>query len=186
MSKKYEFESERLGFRQWIDEDRIPFAKINSNQEVMKYFTKQLTEEESDKFIERISEHFKVHGYGLWAVEIKESSQFIGFIGFYTATFESAFTPCIEIGWRLDHNFWNMGYATEGAKKCLEFGLNKLGLVDIYSFTSQINEPSIRVMKKIGLIEMGTFPHSNIDDDNPLKPHVLYKIDKARYKGGEW
>lgn len=71
MSKKYEFESERLGFRQWIDEDRIPFAKMNANQEVMKYFTKQLTEEESDKFIERISEHFKVHGYGLWAVEVK-------------------------------------------------------------------------------------------------------------------
>ncbi|WP_339364221.1 GNAT family N-acetyltransferase, partial [Vallitalea maricola] len=97
------------------------------------------------------------------------------------AIFESYFTPCVEIGWRLDNKYWNKGYATEGAKACLKYGFNIIGLNDIYSFTSQLNEPSINVMKKIGLIEQGTFNHPKVEKDNHLRTHVLYKIDKARY-----
>lgn len=81
----------------------------------------------------------------------------------------------------LDEKFWNKGYATEGAIKCLDYGFNILGLNDVFSFTSKINEPSINVMKKIGLIEQDTFLHPNISEDNPLRPHVLYKIDKKTY-----
>ncbi|MBH1939743.1 GNAT family N-acetyltransferase [Mobilitalea sibirica] len=181
MNKKYEFESDRLGFRLWCDEDKVPFARMNADSKVMQYFPNIQNKEESDKFIERIMDHFKEHGYGLWAVEIKETQEFIGFIGFYTATFESEFTPCVEIGWRLDHRFWNKGYATEGAINCLDYGFSILGLNDIYSFTSRINRPSINVMKKIGLIEQSTFLHPNISKDSPLRPHVLYKIDKNTY-----
>jgi ribosomal-protein-alanine N-acetyltransferase len=178
MNRKYQFESDRLGFRLWSNQDSVPFSKMNADSKVMKYFPQVLNKEESDKFIERIMTHFKDYGYGLWAVDIKETHEFIGFIGFYTATFESNFTPCVEIGWRLDSKFWNKGYATEGAIKCLDYGFNILGLNDIYSFTSIINKPSINVMKKIGLKEQGTFFHPNISEGNPLRPHVLYKIDK--------
>jgi ribosomal-protein-alanine N-acetyltransferase len=181
MYKKYEFESDRLGFRFWNDEDSVPFSRMNANNKVMQYFPSVLNKEQSDKFIERIMDHFKDYGYGLWAVDIKETHDFIGFIGFYTAKFESCFTPCVEIGWRLDEKFWNKGYATEGAIKCLDYGFNILGLNDIFSFTSKINKPSINVMKKIGLIEQDTFLHPNISEDNPLRPHVLYKIDKKTY-----
>lgn len=152
MTHIYQFETERLGFRQWNKEDKIPFAVMNANSEVMRYFPNRLTREQSDNFIKNISKHFEKYGYGLWAVEMKETEAFIGFIGFfYTATFESTFTPCVEIGWRLDNKYWNKGYATEGAKGCLDYGLNQLGLKDIYSFSSVINKPSIHVMEKIGL-----------------------------------
>lgn len=181
MENKYQFETERLGFRQWKEEDKIPFAKMNANTKVMKYFPNILSREQSDEFVDKITNHFIEHGYGLWAVEIKITQEFIGFIGFYNATFESYFTPCVEIGWRLDYKYWNKGYATEGAKACLKYGFNIIGLNDIYSFTSQLNEPSINVMKKIGLIEQGAFNHPKVEKDNPLKSHVLYKIDKARY-----
>lgn len=99
MYKKYEFESDRLGFRFWNDEDSVPFSRMNANNKVMQYFPSVLNKEQSDKFIERIMDHFKDCGYGLWAVDIKETHDFIGFIGFYTAKFESRFTPCVEIGW---------------------------------------------------------------------------------------
>ncbi len=181
MNKKYQFESERLGFRLWSDEDSMPFSRMNSNSQVMQYFPKALNKEESDKLIHRIMNHFNDYGYGLWAVDIKDTDEFIGFIGFSTATFESDFTPCVEIGWRLDNRYWNKGYATEGANKCLEYGFNHLGLSDIFSFTATMNKPSINVMKKIGLKEQGTFLHPNLDVDHPLRPHVLYKIDKKAY-----
>lgn len=182
MNNRYQFESDRLGFRLWHDEDREPFARMNADPKVMRYFPKALSAEESNGFIERIKAHFTEHGYGLWAVEVKETQAFIGFIGFYTARFESDFTPCIEIGWRLDQRFWNKGYATEGALRCLEHGFNTLGMEAVCSFTSQINEPSIHVMQKIGLKEQRNFLHPNISEDNPLRPHVLYRIDRKTYR----
>lgn len=183
MDIKYEFETERLGFRRWKEEDKIPFAKMNANKEVMKYFLHELSRKQSDEFVDKINNHFKQYGFGLWAVELKETREFIGFIGFFKATFQSHFTPCIEIGWRLDSRYWNKGYATEGAKACLEYGFDTLGFEDIYSFTSQINKPSINVMKKIGLKQVDTFNHPRIENDNPLSLHVLYKIDKVSFKG---
>ncbi len=181
MHKQYEFQSDRLGFRTWKDEDSAAFARMNADNIVMKYFPKVLSKEESDNFIKRIMKHFKDYGYGLWAVDIKETGKFIGFIGFQTATFEAEFTPCVEIGWRLDHRFWNKGYATEGATRCLDYGFNILGISEIVSFTAQLNKPSINVIKKIGLIEQGIFLHPNVNEDHPLRPHVLYKIDKKTY-----
>lgn len=181
MTNIYEFESERLGFRQWKEEDKLPFAIMNSNNEVMRYFPNTLSRQESDMFINRIVKHFEKQGYGLWAVEVKETQEFIGFIGFFNATFEADFTPCVEIGWRLDNRYWNRGYATEGAKVCLEYAFSKLKLSEIYSFTAQINEPSINVMKKIGLKEVGSFNHPRVEEDSPLRLHVLYKIDRSTY-----
>lgn len=181
MSSDYLFESERLGFRLWNDNDSMPFSEMNADKKVMQYFPNVLNREDSDNFIARIMKHFEEYGYGLWAVEIKATHEFIGYIGFYTAKFEADFTPCVEIGWRLDHRFWNHGYATEGAIKCLEYGFSALGLTEVYSFTAEINKPSINVMKKIGLKEKGTFLHPNINEDNPLRPHVLYNVDKQTY-----
>lgn len=181
IENKYEFETERLGFRRWKEDDKIPLAKMNANVKVMKYFTNVLLKKQSDEFVDKIMKHFNEQGFGLWVVEIKEAHVFIGFIGFFMATFESDFTPCVEIGWRLDNKYWNKGYATEGAKACIKYGFDILGMNAIYSFTSQLNKPSMNVMKKIGLEEASTFNHPRIENDNPLRLHVLYKIDKARY-----
>lgn len=181
-SCEYIFESPRLGFREWKESDKEPFAKMNANKDVMKYFTKTLNSKESNRFIYIIQDYFNQRGYGLWAVEIKETKEFIGFIGFLMATFESEFTPCVEIGWRLDNRHWYKGYATEGAKACLEYGFDKLHLDEIYSFTSEVNQPSQNVMKKIGLKKIGEFPHPRLEETSELRPHVLYKIDKSNYK----
>lgn len=176
----YVFESLHLGFRRWQESDLTPFFEMNSSPEVMEFFPNVLTEEESMGFVERIEQHHDQYGYGLWAVELKKTKAFIGFIGFSNPTFESFFTPCVEIGWRLDHKYWNKGYATEGAKACLNYGFNKLGLKEIYSFTSEINTRSIKVMQKIGMKDMGTFNHPRLESDNPLSVHVLYKIEGGK------
>lgn len=175
MKKKYIFESKRLGFRLWSEDDKLPFAKMNSNIEVMEFMPKLLSFDESNEFISRIKNHFDSYGYGLWAVDIKETGKFIGFIGFSHANFESDFTPCIEIGWRLDRESWNNGFATEGAKECLKYGFEVLNFKDIFSFTSKINYRSINVMEKIGLCKSRDFNHPKLENGNPLRPHVLYQ-----------
>ena len=178
---KYIFQSSRLGFRMWKESDRELLTKMNGSKEVMRYFPKTLDSKETDDFLNRVQIHFEENGYGLWAVELKDTKEFIGFIGLLIATFDADFTPCTEIGWRLDDKYWNKGYATEGAKACLEYGFKNLNLDTIYSFTAEINKPSENVMKKIGLKKVGEFKHPKVGDGNPLKPHVLYKIDGKEF-----
>lgn len=171
------FETKRLVFRDWKEEDLSDFRIMNKDPRVMEYFTKALTDEETDKFYNVIQDEFDHYGYGLYAVETKQSRDFIGFIGFHWANFKSPFTPCIEIGWRLKYDAWGNGFATEGAKACLKYGLDQLGFNKIYSFTSKINLPSEHVMKKIGMVKAMEFEHPNIIENNPLRKHVLYSID---------
>ena len=173
--------TERLIIRDWKDEDITPFTEMNSDPEVMKYFPSALTPEKSLEFFERITAAIKEKGYGLFAAELAETNELIGFVGFAGPRFEAWFTPCIEIGWRLRKKFWGRALAPEGAAACLEMGFNEFGFADIFSFTSEINAPSRRVMEKIGLSHIGDFDHPNIPEGNALRKHVLYKIDKAGY-----
>ncbi|MEV1177671.1 GNAT family N-acetyltransferase, partial [Nonomuraea sp. NPDC049784] len=91
----------RLIMRRWRDEDREPFAAMNADPEVMEHFPAPLTRAESDHFADRIEEEFDKHGYGLWALEVRESGEFIGFTGLAWQTFDAPFLPAWEVGWRL-------------------------------------------------------------------------------------
>lgn len=176
------FESRRLIFRHWKESDKADFQKMNSDPAVMEFFPKMLASAESDTLADKIIIHLKKYNYGLWAVETKEENGFIGFIGFNNTLFEADFTPCIEIGWRLKKEAWGKGLATEGARRCLEYGFETLGFTTVYSFTAVLNERSSNVMKKIGMEQAGYFNHPNIAIDNRLNKHVLYKITKDNYK----
>ncbi|MCH8032379.1 MAG: GNAT family N-acetyltransferase [Bacteroidetes bacterium] len=176
---EYIFKSNRLGFREWNKEDLIPFSSMNSDPEVMEFFPRTLTKNETEKFIEKIKEHFNKNEYGLYAVDKLESNVFIGFIGFMIPSFKAHFTPCIEIGWRIKKEEWNRGYATEGAKRCIKFGFEKLNFNNIYSFSSKLNLKSERVMVKIGMKKEGEFDHPKVDKGNKLRPHVVYRIVKT-------
>ncbi len=88
--------------------------------------------------MKRINSHFEQHGFGLLAVEKLNTKEFIGYAGFMIPPFESFFTPCIEIGWRLKKEEWNKGYATEAAQACLKYGFDTLQFKTLYSFTAVI------------------------------------------------
>jgi len=168
------FETERLIFRNWCEDDLQTFKQMNEDERVMKYFLKAMTHEETQDFYQHIIKEFSQYGYGLYAIETKENKEFIGFIGFHWARFKADFTPCVEIGWRLKYSAWGKGYATEGARACLKYGLETLGFEKVYSFTSTINYPSENVMKKIGLVKDSEFEHPNLPNGHPLKRHLLY------------
>ena len=184
MRRSYEIVTERLGFRAWKSEDLKAFTKLNADPVVMEYFPSTLSETETSGLIERNIADFKEKGYGLWAVDELETSDFAGYIGFHDATFESFFTPCVEIAWRLGFEYWGKGYATEGALACLERGFNKFGFDKVYSFTAKVNQRSENVMKKIGMSKVGEFNHPSIEKESKLHRHVLYRIQKEELFGG--
>lgn len=173
--------TERLLLRRWRQADLEPFASLNADPRVMEFFPAHLSHEESAGFMARIEAHFEKHAFGLWAVEVPGVAPFIGFVGLAVPRFEAAFTPCVEIGWRLAFPFWNHGYASEGARAVLAFGFEHLGLSQIVSFTVPGNQRSRRVMEKIGMSrdQDGDFDHPSLAAGHPLQRHVLYRINRV-------
>lgn len=183
MNFPLELRTERLCLRRWSESDRPLFAEINADPRVMEFLPRLLSRSESDQMAERIDVHFERHGFGLWAVEIAGIASFAGFIGLNVPRFESHFTPCVEIGWRLSADHWNRGYATEGAKAALDFAFRNLELDEIVSFTVPHNVRSRRVMEKLGMTHSVAedFEHPLLPKAHPLRKHVLYRLTRADY-----
>jgi ribosomal-protein-alanine N-acetyltransferase len=180
-----ELETPRLRLRRWSDPDREPFADLNADALVMEHFPAPLSRAESDALVDRIEAGFDERGWGLWAAEVRDSGAFIGFVGLNPATFDAPFTPAVEVGWRLARLHWGHGYATEGARAALDFGFEKLELDDIVSFTVHANAGSRRVMERLGMHHdpADDFDNPNVPEGSPLRPHVLYRLDRDRWQG---
>ena len=175
--KQYIFRSERLGFRNWNLTDVDKLHEINSNKMVMEFFPSILTKEQTSDFVERMKKQFVEKGFCYYAVDKLQENEFIGFIGLYEQTYEADFTPCVDIGWRIKSSEWNKGFATEGAKKCIDYALNELKLEEIYSIAPKINRKSEHIMIKIGLKKQYEFEHSLLTNNDRLKTCVLYKTE---------
>jgi RimJ/RimL family protein N-acetyltransferase len=128
----------------------VTFAALNADPRVMEHMQSPLTREQSDAFADRIVRHWDDHGWGLWALERRDSGTFIGFVGLSPVRFEASFAPKVEIGWRLAADHWGHGFATEAARAGIDYAFDVLGWPDIISFTAVPNARSEAVMVRLG------------------------------------
>lgn len=175
INNSYLFRSERLGFRNWNASDIPMMIEINQDKDVMEFFPNLIHETDTISFIQRMQTQFLEKKFCYFAVDLLSTNEFIGFIGLSEQNFESDFTPCIDIGWRLSIKYWNKAYATEGAKKCLAYGLDDLNIPKIYAIAPKINTKSEHVMKKIGMKKLGEFDHPKLANDERLQCCILYE-----------
>lgn len=171
-------QTKRLSLRPWKHQDLEPFAQMNADPKVMEYFPSTLSLAESEKSMKNAARHFEEYGFGFWVATLRDSQEFIGFIGLKHVDFTAHFTPAIEIGWRLAFQYWGQGYATEGALAALQYGFNTLHLKEIVSFTAKQNIRSQKVMQRIGMHHdsKDDFDHPKLPEGHRLRRHVLYRI----------
>jgi ribosomal-protein-alanine N-acetyltransferase len=176
--------TERLLLREWREEDLEPFARLNADPRVMEFFPGALSRDESDALVHRIALHWAQDGVGQWAVERREDGAFLGFTGLSVPAWEAAFTPAVEVGWRLAVEAWGQGYATEAARAALAFGFEERGLEEILSWTVPANVRSRAVMERLGMTRdpADDFDHPNIAPDSPLSRHVLYRLSRDAWR----
>jgi len=179
--------TERLLLRRWREDDREPFAALNADPAVMEHFPARLARAESDAFVNRIGAQLDERGWGLWALEVRETGAFIGFTGLAVPRFEAHFTPAVEVGWRLARSAWGFGYASEAARAAVAVGFGELGLDEIVSFTASANTRSRAVMERIGMTrnEADDFDHPALPEGHPLRRHVLYRLASPSRRSGE-
>lgn len=176
--------TDRLILRQWREDDLEPFAAMNADPEVMRFFPRRLDREASDAMAHRLSLMIDEQGWGLWAVEVAGVAPFIGFIGLAPVPFSAHFTPAVEVGWRLDKAYWGRGYAPEGARAALDHAFTRIGLDEVVSMTIPANRASQRVMQKLGMTRdpADDFDHPALPDWEHRR-HVLYRLRRADRTG---
>jgi RimJ/RimL family protein N-acetyltransferase len=170
-------ETPRLILRAFRETDRASFAALNGDPRVGDWLGGTLDRAASDALIDRISAHIAEHGWGLWAAERKADNRLVGMIGLSTVKADALpVGPAVEMGWRLSPDAWGGGYAMEGAKAALDWGLKNLEVPEIIAFTAESNLRSQAVMIRIGMAPDPSrdFDHPRLAEGHPLRRHVVY------------
>lgn len=161
-------ETDRLILRGWTNEDFEPYAKMCADPEIMRYIGGRTFDRlEAWRHMAFLVGHWTLLGYGHWAVEEKATGKFAGRLGFQNPVG----WPAFEIGWTLGREFWGKGYATEGARRALEYGFDELDKDHIISLIHPENKNSIRVAERLG---------EKLEGKTELMGHdvLIYGIDR--------
>jgi RimJ/RimL family protein N-acetyltransferase len=201
--------TERLLMRRWREDDREPFAAMNADPEVMRYFPAPLDRAASDALVDRIEDLFGRQGFGLWALEVAgpepastepadaeaasmepasmepastepvSTGGFIGFTGLNPMPPGVPGAGGLEVGWRLARHAWHHGYATEAAVAAAGVAFEGAGVAEIWSMTAAANVPSQAVMRRLGMTLHTRFDHPAIEAGHRLHPHVAYRLARS-------
>jgi RimJ/RimL family protein N-acetyltransferase len=140
-------ETERLIMRMWRDADFEEYAELCADPEVMRYLGgKVFDRTEAWRQMASMIGHWYLRGYGIWAVEEKDSGRLAGRIG----CINPEGWPGFEVGWTLKREFWGKGYASEAGRRALEYGFNELDKPHVISLIHPENRASIRVAERLG------------------------------------
>jgi RimJ/RimL family protein N-acetyltransferase len=168
----------RLVMRRWRDADRDAFAAMNADPVVMRYFPATLDRAASDAYLDQMENLFGRQGFGLWALEVAGTAEFIGFTGLNPMPAGVPGEGGMEVGWRLARRAWHHGYATEAAAAAVDVAFHGAGLDEIWSMTAVLNEASQAVMRRLGMTPYRRFDHPRITAGHPLRPHIVYRLQR--------
>jgi len=172
--------TERLLMRRWRDADRDPYAAMNADPEVMRYFPPHLRPDRaaSNTSIDRMEALFDRQGFGLWAMELADTGEFLGFTGLNPMPEGVPGAGGMEVGWRLARHAWHHGYATEAATAAVDVAFDGAGLDELWSITAVLNTPSQAVMRRIGMTWYADFEHPRVERGHRLRPHVAFRLPR--------
>jgi RimJ/RimL family protein N-acetyltransferase len=175
--------TERLILRPWTADDRAPFAAMNADPDVRRFFPTLQNRTESDRSADFLVAQFDRTPYGPWAVEIPGLVAFAGFVGPWETPPDVRPHGRVEIGWRLARACWGQGYATEAARAALDFAFRDGGLDELVAFVVPANRASRNVMDRIGLCEdpAASFDHPRVPEGHALRRHLLYRRARAEW-----
>jgi RimJ/RimL family protein N-acetyltransferase len=170
---------QRTALRRFKPGDHDEFVEMNCDPRVMRFFPTLLTPEESHAGLAHVEQHWDIHGFGPWALDV--DGEFAGFLGLKFVPTEMPFAPAVELLYRLLPRFWGQGLATEGSRAALEFGFRELQLDRVVAFAVAANTGSRRVLEKIGMVYQSEFDHPSIPELSPLRRHVLYQLNRVSW-----
>jgi RimJ/RimL family protein N-acetyltransferase len=165
-------ETDRLRLRMFVEDDLDAYAAICADPEVMRYLGdgKVLSRAEAWRQMALVLGHWRLRGFGLWAVTDRATGALVGRLGF----FQPEGWPGFELGWMLARAAWGRGYATEGAACALAHAFTTMGREHVISLIRPANLASIRVAERLG---------QTLESRTTLlgQEALVYGVDRARW-----
>ena len=178
----FTIETERLRLRPFTLADLPALRAMRAKEEVSRYLgtvalqTPEFVEERLRAYLEC----YRLHGFGMAAVNEKSGGEFIGWGGLQPLEFgwngerSARAEHEVEVGYGFDTPHWGKGYATELAAAWLRYGFEEIKLARIVAVASPENKSSWRVMEKLGMTYETTEPHYG-------SPCVFYSISRDEF-----
>ena len=171
-----QLETERLLLREMTEADHDDLAAILSDAETMKYYPKPYDEAGVRRWLDWTFENYGKHGFGLWAVTLKETGEFIGDCGITLQPIHGQWLP--EIGYHINTRHWRQGYASEAAAACIRLAFERFGFPAVYSYMKAENEPSWRTAMKNGMTFVEEY-------DDPVNVRTrVYRLSREEWLAG--
>lgn len=173
------FLTERLQLRQWRSADIGPLAAMNADPRVMRH-SPTLTSYQSASAMDGWRDHISRFGWGLWAVERKDTREWIGFAGLNAPNLKATHSPCIEVNWRFAFAHWGNGFATEAALAAVRAGFDHLLLDEIVAFADIRDLRSQRVLQRLGMRDDDpALRNSGIQGDTLSASRCLFRLSRS-------
>lgn len=170
--------TERLLIRHWEDTeaDRVFFHRVNSEDAMLEFFSLRRSRDETDALFDLMRGHCAENGFG-WAVAAdRATGKPVGFTGLAKIRNPEVMGAGVEIGWRYVPEAWGKGLASEAARALLAHGFDEIGLDRIVAFAVTGNQPSIAVMRRIGMN-----PRPDLDFDHPAVPDDMPHLKRDAF-----
>jgi RimJ/RimL family protein N-acetyltransferase len=178
-----EIRTERLILRRWREADLAPYAALQSDPRVRRFFERPLTVGEAFEDGRRHADGFDRNGFDLWVLERPGEAAFLGVTGVRRIGRAMPFSPLVDVGWLLLPAFWGRGFATEAARAALYDAFARADLVEVVAYTSRLNESSQGVMRRLGMVRnpADDFDHPSQSETSPLRRQVLYRLTREAF-----
>lgn len=164
----------RLLLREMTQDDYLALHAILTDPETMRYYPHPYDDAGVQRWIDWTLENYRTHGFGLWAVTLRETGEFIGECGITLQPIHGQWLP--EIGYHISKAHWRKGYASEAAKACIDLAFERFRFPAVYSYMKAENEPSWRTAMKNGM----TFQE---EYDDPVNTRTrVYRLDRETWK----
>ncbi len=178
---EFHLETDRLILREWRSADRVPFAAMSQDPEVMRHLGGVIDRAASDAVIDRLCAVQAEQGQTFWAIERRSDTMLLGFCGLRRGGHAGTPVPDeLEIGWRLARHAWGHGYAREAAQACLDWGWAARDDARIAAWTVPANTASWGLMLRLGMVHRPEldFDHPQFAPGHRLCRHLVYTIER--------
>lgn len=162
-------ETERLVLREYVQSDFDALYAILSDPETMRHYPKPYDKDGTQRWLNWSFGNYQKHGFGLWAIELKESGAFIGDCGITMQPIDGAWLP--EIGYHISKHHWRQGYAKEAARAVRDWCFTHTDFDAVYSYMTASNVASYSTAASVGMTRIQQY-----DDDGV--PHFVYRLTR--------
>jgi RimJ/RimL family protein N-acetyltransferase len=169
--------------RRWREADLAPYAALQSDPRVRRFFERPLTIGEAFEDGRRHTESFDRNGFDLWVLERPGEATFLGVAGVRRIGHAMPFSPLVDVGWLLLPTFWGRGFAVEAAHAALRDAFTRADLDEVVAYTSRLNGPSRKVMRRLGMVRnrADDFDHPGQSETSLVRRQVLYRLTREAF-----